>query len=195
MTTNKFTRGFGIQTHGGHTFDPKSRVISQIDIFDVSHALSNLCRFAGHCRSFYSVAEHSVLVANIIEKFWPDDHAAIRAGFFHDATEAYVVDLPTPIKVLLPDYTDIEDKIATDIESEFQVEFGSEIATKVKFADMVALATEARYLFDDVSHWESIKSFTPVPELLAKGFPLPPEEAKKYFMRKYIALEKQRMNS
>lgn len=193
-TRNKINRGFGIQTKSGHIFDPKSGLISEIDIEDIAHALSNLCRYAGHCRKFYSVAEHSVMVSKIIAKLWPEDRAAIRAGLLHDATEAYVIDLPTPIKVLVPEYMEIEDKLAGDIAKSLKINWGRDILDKVKTADMIALATEARLLFENVKHWDSIRKYESMIGLLAKGFPLAPNEAKKLFMREFIKLEKERLS-
>ena len=65
--------GFAIQTFKGNVFDPKTIYIDTIDIKDIAHALSNLCRYAGHCRDFYSVAEHSVLTYKIAQELWPHD--------------------------------------------------------------------------------------------------------------------------
>lgn len=189
----KLDRGFVVKTKMGHIFDPKAGTLSAIDMNDVSHALSNLCRYSGHCRKFYSVAEHSILVGKIVADLWPEDRAAVRAAFLHDATEAYVTDLPTPIKVLLPDYIALEDKLAADLAEAFHIQWSPEIAERVKFADMAALATEARLLFDDVSEWDAIKSYESRNDLLLPGFPLAPGEAKKQFMRAFIELEKERL--
>lgn len=192
--TSKFNRGFGIQTLMGNTFDPKSGIITEVNVVDIGHALSNICRYAGHCRKFYSVAEHSVLVSRIIAKLWPDDHNAIRAGLLHDATEAYVTDLPTPIKVLVPEYISIEDTLAVKIAKSFHVKWDEETTRRVKKADMIALATEARLLFEDVSHWDSIREYDSMTNLLAKKFPLSPDEARKRFMREFTKLEKEKSN-
>lgn len=81
-----------IQTYTGKQFWPLEPRIEDIDIRDIAHALSNLCRFAGHVEQFYSVAQHSVLVSHIV----PPQHAL--RGLLHDASEAYLIDLPRPIK-------------------------------------------------------------------------------------------------
>lgn len=191
--TKKINRGFGIQTKMGHTFDPKSGILTEVDVNDVGHALSNICRYAGHCRKFYSVAEHSVMVSRIIAAMWPEDREAVRAGLLHDATEAYVTDLPTPLKVLLPDYIKIEDDVAAKLAEDLHVEWSERTLARVKTADMIALATEARLLFEDVSHWEAIKKYESRIDLLAQGFPLAPQDAKKRFMREFVKLEKERL--
>lgn len=87
-------------TISGRSFDLKAPVPADIDIKDIGHALSNICRFAGHVKEFYSVAEHSVAVAAWLRKqgFAP---GVQMAGLLHDAHEAYTGDLPTPLKRLM----------------------------------------------------------------------------------------------
>lgn len=81
-----------IRTYTGILFDPFHPKIEDINIYDIAHALSNECRYAGHCSKFYSVAEHSV----IISKLCSEENAL--TGLLHDGSEAYVKDLPRPIK-------------------------------------------------------------------------------------------------
>lgn len=84
-----------MQTAGGRAFDLLRPQASDVDFDEVSAALSKLCRFAGHTREFYSVAEHSVHVASILPKEMQ------LYGLLHDAHEAYLGDWPTPVKVAL----------------------------------------------------------------------------------------------
>jgi hypothetical protein len=86
-----------LQTYTGKRFDPLNPDPALIDIDDIAHALSNICRFGGHSSRFYSVAEHSVLVA---EALWDLRHDAdlALAGLLHDAAEAYLGDIPRPLK-------------------------------------------------------------------------------------------------
>src|SRR6266496_3875421 len=72
-----------------NVFNPKPE---DVDIRDIAHALSNQCRFTGHTKEFYSVAQHSVLVSTFCA---PEDAAW---GLLHDASEAYLSDIASPVK-------------------------------------------------------------------------------------------------
>lgn len=75
------------------------------NIRDISHSLSNLCRFAGHTSRFYSVAEHSVLVAHLVGQE-TDDLEVEVAALYHDAHETYLGEVTSPLKLLLePTYS------------------------------------------------------------------------------------------
>jgi hypothetical protein len=82
----------GILTHTGKVFYPLNPDSKDIDPIDIAHALSNQCRFNGTTKKYYSVAQHSVLVSDMVE---PKDRLW---GLLHDAAEAYLGDLVTPIK-------------------------------------------------------------------------------------------------
>lgn len=89
-----------------------------VTIEDIAHALSRLCRFNGHCNTFYSVGEHSVLVAKILERMKAPTED-IRLGLMHDAAEAYTGDVPTPLKRLLPEYANIEKRVQEVVAQRF----------------------------------------------------------------------------
>jgi len=84
-----------IQTLSGKKFSYQFATADDIDIEDIANALSNICRFAGHLPEFYSVAQHSVLVSQIV----PPEFAF--EALMHDAAEAYCQDIPAPLKALL----------------------------------------------------------------------------------------------
>ena len=109
MTTNRYQgvteetpRGDWMQTYTGRAFYPADPKPQDIFIEDIAHALSMQCRYGGHCDDHYSVAEHSYIVSTMV----PREDAL--AALLHDATEAYLVDVPRPVKVLLPQYRDLE---------------------------------------------------------------------------------------
>ena len=103
------SRGDWIETYSGKKFyvlDPRPQ---DIELDDVQHALSMLCRFGGHTKKFYSVAEHSINVANRLYFF--HGRKLARFGLFHDASEAVLVDIPKPIKPYITNYKEIEKKV------------------------------------------------------------------------------------
>ena len=128
-----------IQTAGCFQFFPVNPDPLKICVDDVAEALSKICRFGGHCRGFYSVAQHSVLVSYLCP-------TKPLAGLLHDAAEAYVGDIPSPLKPLLVGFQEIEDRVAACVAEAFSVPLDDLHCPEVKRADLVALATEKRDL-------------------------------------------------
>lgn len=132
-------KGDWILTYSGLAFWPLDPRVSEVRLADIAHALSNTCRYGGHTRQFYSVAQHSVLVAQ---------HLAPRfraQGLMHDATEAYLLDIPRPVKRHIPGYAQMEDTMARCIGEAFNLEL-EHLPSEVKHADTVCLFTEKRDL-------------------------------------------------
>ena len=102
-----------ILTYTGKKFYPTDPRPAEICIEDIAHALANLCRYAGHSEDFYSVAEHSCLIA---EKAPPSYR---KWALLHDATEAYVVDMPRPVKRFLKEYRAIEERLLWAVAGHF----------------------------------------------------------------------------
>jgi uncharacterized protein len=148
----------------------------EIDIRDIAYALSNLCRFNGHV-PFYSVAEHSIMVA--AKCGWDEK----LAGLLHDAAEAYLSDIPSPVKDHLPDYKSIEYKLQTVINKKFGVNTFTE---SVKRCDQDSTYTEAHYLLKSKGKEWVPNHFTPKEKYKPMNFP--PSEAYKLFMSWYKEL-------
>lgn len=129
-----------------------------IHIDDIAHALSNQPRFAGHLKNFYSVAEHSVLVSKLV----PDEYKL--QALLHDASEAYLLDIPSPIKRRLPEYKILEDNLMKVIAEKFQFEYP--LNPIVKAADKTALEREWDYYVNDIDKYD-FRSWLPA---IAKGF-------------------------
>lgn len=151
MTTDeRWLRGDWMQTHSGRRFYPKDPMAHEVDPEDIAHALSLLCRYGGHVDRFYSVAEHSVLMSYAA----PAEHAL--TALLHDATEAYVCDLPRPLKILLPDYRDMEARVWLAIVDRFEG-YGFRVPVllpdEVKAIDTRILIDEKRALFRHSEQW------------------------------------------
>lgn len=128
-------KGDWIQTHSGVMFWPLDPRADEVVIEDIAHALSMQCRFGGHSNRFYSVAEHSLLVSSLLPP-------ALRLwGLLHDAAEAYVIDLPRPLKRCLPGYCEIEDRVLAAVAERFGLALPMPAA--VKAADEAMLMAEA----------------------------------------------------
>ena len=110
--------GGWMQTYTGRAVYPLDLRPEDIDIRDIAHSLSLQCRYAGHVRQFYSVAEHSVHVARWVLEETIDGFVAIEA-LLHDATEAYLVDVPRPIKPFLTGYKEAERRVSHAIAERF----------------------------------------------------------------------------
>lgn len=128
-----------IEVHSGGKFFPDN---PEFDLKDICHALGNLCRFNGHTSKFYSVAEHSMLVGWLLEE-WGQPHEVVLQGFLHDATEAYLSDVPAPFKQFLPDWKGLEDSMEKKLYAWFGL---GEKNPLVKKADWYALFIEANAL-------------------------------------------------
>ncbi|MBQ2478887.1 MAG: phosphohydrolase, partial [Erysipelotrichales bacterium] len=99
-----------ITTYSGIHFTPTDPDPSQIEIRDIAHSLSLLCRANGHFKYFYTVAQHSLACA--LEAKARNHSVRVQLGcLLHDAAEAYVSDVTRPIKALLPEYLPIEDRL------------------------------------------------------------------------------------
>lgn len=135
-----------IQLQSGKTFDFLNPKPEDITIEDIANALSKLCRFTGHIDRFYSVAEHSVRVANMVPGAYQ------RAALMHDATEAFIGDMATPLKRLVPAYRDIEARVWEAVAKRFNL--GEQACRTVKAADHQICVDEANAFGLDTTTWD-----------------------------------------
>lgn len=167
-----------IQTYSGRRFCPTNPNPEAIVIQDIAHALSMQCRFSGHTKQFYSVAQHSVGVSYLCEG--PD----ALWGLLHDASEAYLVDIPSPLKRSgkFDPYLEFERKMMSAVCKRFGL--SEEEPASVKRADRMLLSIEANELmFPLRPDWDHTMDSPPF-----KIQPLGPEEAKKLFLKRFFEL-------
>jgi len=123
-----------ILTASGVYFDLAAPERAPVDVVDISHALAHQCRFTGHTRRFYSVAEHSVHCSYLVP---PED---ALAALLHDAAEAYIGDVSKPLKSMLPDYQALEKRVEAAVFAHFGLP--AVLPDSVKRADMEMLRAE-----------------------------------------------------
>ena len=149
-----------ILTNSGKHFDFADPQPDQIDILDIAQGLANECRYAGQCRVFYSVAQHSYLASQIV-----NPRHALEA-LLHDAAEAYCKDIPRPLKYMLPDYQAIEERVEAAIRERFKLP--AKMSPEVKRADLILLATERRDLMPaDDTPWPILEGIMPLERKIA----------------------------
>lgn len=142
-----------IQTVTGRKFHFLGGGVDEVHIDDIATALSRQPRWAGHTADFYSVAQHSVEVKNLVAERGGNHDDQLHA-LLHDATEAYMCDIPSPLKRLIPEFRRIEGEVWDKISRRF-FGVGREMPAIVHDADLAMLATEARDLlaFKPVDNW------------------------------------------
>lgn len=130
---------------------------AQISLDDIAHALGNQCRYTGHVRHHYSVAEHCIHVADLVPP-----HLRL-AALLHDAQEAYIADMSTPMKAEIGQgYRDIEDRIVRALDAHFGMDGQLiRLPEEVKTADRMMLMTERDALIDAYEHWGEHFESTP----------------------------------
>lgn len=183
MTIDTVRRIVGptILLYSGRYFDFEDPEGSFFDIGDIARGLSHICRFGGQCPRFYSVAEHSVYVSQIV----PEEHAL--AGLLHDAAEAFVGDMPKPLKVMCPDYVAIEKRIERAVLDRFGVALP--LDPSIKEADIRMLATEQAQLMGNRDDWDYTRGRPVVEGLTIHGFA--PDAAFNLFIDRFEELTDQ----
>lgn len=143
-------------TYTSKKYDILSPRVNAICVEDIAHALGNVCRFGGHCKFFYSVAQHSTLCADVALNVYKDPKLAQHV-LLHDASEAYLGDMVGPLKYLLAgQYEPLEDLSMRAIYRHFGLEYEDALdkyRDKIKEIDLRMLFTEKSVLFSDKLRW------------------------------------------
>lgn len=175
--------GDWLQTHSGRQFWPLDPRPEDVWPGDLAHSLSLQCRFAGHCREFYSVAQHSILAVDVAVTLGADARMQL-AVLLHDAAEAYVADVPRPLKRFLAGYRAVEVAVQDAVFSRFGLALGAGEHRFIKHCDEVMLATEKRDLMrQDGPAWLAL----PAP-MVDTIDPWSPQVAEASFMQRLGAL-------
>ena len=119
--TNEGDDGRFVETYSGVRFFPFDPHPSTIQIVDIAQGLSHTCRYSGQCQFYYSVAQHSLYVANELEREGYDSRLQCY-GLFHDAAEAYLSDLPRPIKAEFEEFSALEERILAAVWEAFDLD-------------------------------------------------------------------------
>lgn len=166
-----------IQTDSGIRFWPLEPRVQDVNIPDIAHALSMKCRYNGHCKKFYSVAEHSLWVSELVSEknaLW---------GLLHDASEAYLPDVPAPIKPDLPGFKAIEKRVQDTIMT--ALEMPLEEPPEVKSMDRAILGDEHRQVMRH-NHYEWMVDGKATGKVEIQF--LMPEEACYLFVERWVEL-------
>jgi hypothetical protein len=163
-----------ILTASGRKFWPFDPRREDVALEDIAKALSQICRFTGHCRAFYSVAQHSVHVSE-----WCDSEDALW-GLLHDAAEAYIADIARPLKYTstFDGYRELEDRLQSVVYESFGL-IGIQPAS-VKRADLRLVVTERRDLMPPGDPWGIDADPLPI-EIV----PMQPAEAERAFLNRF----------
>lgn len=145
-----------LQTRSGDFLDFRNPDPDTIHIEDIAHALALTCRYNGHTPYPYSVAQHCVLASRMAPP------GLELEALMHDAQEAYVGDMPSPLKKMLPGYQVVEDMVEYVIRKKYGLSSGG-MSRAVKEIDTRMLATEAAAF--KFKLWVSIKNVEPYPAL------------------------------
>ena len=136
-----------VETYTGKKFRFMNPSPEDIDIVDIAHALSMTCRFGGHCKKFYSVAEHSIHVSVLVA----GSAKIALSGLLHDAAEAYLSDICAPVKGFLPRYKEIESSLLGAILAKFGLP--RKVSAEIKLVDRRMCITEGLQLLNNANDW------------------------------------------
>ena len=171
--------GDWISVFTGRQYYPIDPRAEEVDILDIAHSLSLLCRYNGHCDRFYSVAEHCIHVSYAV----PKEYAL--EGLLHDAAEAYTSDVPRPLKYCddLTLFREVEDKNTKVIYEKFKLPYPE--SPIVKEFDSRMLCNEGYAL---LSRTDWYKCLEPIPDITINGWL--PLEAERRYLERYTELTK-----
>ena len=172
------SRGEWMRTRSGGRFYPADPRPEEVQILDIASGLARECRYGGQMRGFYTVAEHSILVAQVL----PEELQL--QGLLHDAPEAWLRDMVRPAKILLPQYSELEDRVWAAVAARFGLPL--EPDPRVKQADDAVLLAEKAQLFPSERDDWSVKGEPANVHVFGFGH----EMAERLFLEKFHTITK-----
>jgi 5'-deoxynucleotidase YfbR-like HD superfamily hydrolase len=172
LPTNCFVR-----TISGKLLDIFNPVDELIDIDDIAHALAHICRYNGHVKRHYSVAQHCVIISNYVKPQYALE------GLMDDSPEAYIGDMISPIKRILHAFKDIEKPLQAAIYRRYAIRSSKTSHTNVKKIDRKALRTEQRDLTNRPGPY-TMREVLPLDKIV----PLSASKAKVLFLKRFEEL-------
>lgn len=195
MATNTPT---AIEVYSGHFLDLAAPSLEDLRTSDIAHAMSLICRYGGHIKRFYSVAEHSVLVHDLVSEMKATRFVR-TAALYHDAAEAYLGDIPSPLKNAMRDgesATSPYESLTLTFEHHIGEKIGLDLpnlidSPLIKIADVWALAIEAQALVTSGGRdWDLPRHKLPYNGRLPKGLHwtggLAPEAARDLWLQRVM---------
>lgn len=175
-------KGDWMETFTGRKFYPLDPRPEDVCIEDIAHSLSLLCRFGGHVKHFYSVAQHCCYVADVV---YHRDSRYVLEALLHDAAEAYIGDVIRPIKRSLPLITEVEMRLETVIATRYGLDYP--MPSVVKWADNVMLRNEHAQLMHGRNEWPSCDQAEGPDVTIIQ---LEPKEAETMFLARFDVLRR-----
>lgn len=171
-----------LQTFTGKPFYPLNPTQDSIDLVDIAHALGMVCRYGGHSRRFYSVAEHCVILSHTVGP----EHALW--ALLHDATEAYVGDMVWPLKEEIPIYRGIEERLMLLICDKYELPWP--MPAQVKEHDRRIVIDERDALMAvPQAPWLALEGFAPL-GVEIEGWS--PERAEAEYLNRFTEIKEHR---
>lgn len=179
-----------MQTYTGREFYPMNPRAEDVDVVDIAHALANTCRFGGHCKRFYSVAQHCCEMVKYYGLWMSRHDTSMASGehkaglLLHDAAEAYIGDIISPIKQVAFSGSRIEYAVQQVIANALGASLVAMNCNFRKYADNVMLHWEKRDIMKDGGFdWELPEIESVVLDSLPMLVPISPGEAEAWFLR------------
>jgi len=146
-----------VTLHHGAYFDWSDiEANSHMKVTDVANGLASTARYAGQLDGVYNVAQHSVLVAMLLEELHPGYPQMHYAGLMHDATESLMGDVTSPLKKMLPDYQAMEARLHAAMANWFGFH-PTKYSAQIRYADLLALAIEKNVLLYNRDRWACLE--------------------------------------